>query len=102
MIYDGECLIAQEGRLIQQNQRLSFEDVNVITADISFKDPKNSHADFNYERIDRNEEFVKAVSLGLFDYMRKSRNRGFVLSLSGGADSSSNAILVAEIPRRTG
>lgn len=100
MIYDGECLIAHEGRLIQQNNRLSFKDVNVITADINFTDPKQSHADFNYESIDRNEEFVRAVSLGLFDYMRKSRNRGFVLSLSGGADSSSNAVLVAEMTRR--
>ena len=100
MIYDGECLIAQEGRLIQQNKRLSFSDVNIITADIDFKDPKNSHAAFNYENIDRNEEFVKAVALGLFDYMRKSKNKGFVLSLSGGADSSSNAVLVAEMTRR--
>ncbi|MEL6545112.1 MAG: NAD(+) synthase, partial [Myxococcota bacterium] len=41
-----------------------------------------------------NEEFLRAVSLGLFDYLRKSRSRGFVLSLSGGADSSTCAILV--------
>lgn len=40
------------------------------------------------------EEFVRAVSLGLFDYLRKSRARGFVLSLSGGADSSAVAVLV--------
>ncbi|MEL7148256.1 MAG: NAD(+) synthase, partial [Bacteroidota bacterium] len=38
-----------------------------------------------------------AASLGLFDYMRKSRSKGFVLSLSGGADSSSIATLVAEM-----
>jgi NAD+ synthase (glutamine-hydrolysing) len=100
MIYDGECLIAHGGRMIQQNKRLSFKDVNVITADINFRDPKRSHADFNYENLDRNEEFVRAVSLGLFDYMRKSRNRGFVLSLSGGADSSSNVVLVAEMTKR--
>ena len=30
---------------------------------------------------------MPALSLALFDYMRKSRSRGFVLSLSGGADS---------------
>lgn len=40
------------------------------------------------------EEFGRAVALGLFDYMRKSRSRGFVLSLSGGADSTACAVLV--------
>jgi hypothetical protein len=33
-------------------------------------------------------EFSHAVSLSLFDYLRKSRAQGFVVSLSGGADSS--------------
>ncbi len=42
----------------------------------------------------KEEEFTRAVSLGLFDYLRKSRSRGFVLSLSGGADSSAIACLV--------
>lgn len=40
------------------------------------------------------EEFARTVSLGLFDYLRKSRSRGFVLSLSGGADSSAVAVLI--------
>jgi len=42
----------------------------------------------------KEEEFSRAVSLGLFDYMRKSRSRGFVLSLSGGADSAACAVLI--------
>ncbi|MDM8557275.1 NAD(+) synthase [Candidatus Parabeggiatoa sp. HSG14] len=42
----------------------------------------------------KEEEFTRAVSLGLFDYLRKSRSQGFVLSLSGGADSSAIACLV--------
>ena len=41
------------------------------------------------------EEFTRAVCLGLFDYMRKSRARGFVVSLSGGCDSASIVALVA-------
>ena len=41
------------------------------------------------------EEFTRSVGLGLFDYMRKSRSRGFIVSLSGGADSTSAAVLVA-------
>lgn len=43
----------------------------------------------------KEEEFTRAVGLGLFDYLRKSRSRGFVVSLSGGADSSGTACLVA-------
>ena len=43
----------------------------------------------------KEEEFSRAVSLGLFDYLRKSRSRGFVVSISGGADSAAVATLVA-------
>lgn len=38
-------------------------------------------------------EFTYAVALGLFDYLRKSRSRGFVVSLSGGADSAAVTLL---------
>jgi NAD+ synthase (glutamine-hydrolysing) len=43
----------------------------------------------------KNEEFVRAVTLGLFDYLRKSRSHGFVVSLSGGVDSAAVACLAA-------
>jgi NAD+ synthase (glutamine-hydrolysing) len=42
----------------------------------------------------KEEEFSRTVALALFDYMRKSYSRGFVLSLSGGADSSAVACLI--------
>ncbi len=42
----------------------------------------------------KEEEFARAVALGLFDYGRKSHSTGFVLSLSGGADSGAIACLV--------
>jgi NAD+ synthase (glutamine-hydrolysing) len=41
------------------------------------------------------EEFTRALSLALFDYMRKSRSNGFVISLSGGADSCGLTCLVS-------
>lgn len=41
----------------------------------------------------KEEEFGRAVMLGLFDYMRKSRSKGFVVSLSGGVDSAAVALL---------
>src|SRR5690349_19308542 len=43
----------------------------------------------------REEEFTRAVSLGLWDYLRKSRAQGYVVSLSGGADSAACAVLVS-------
>ncbi len=43
----------------------------------------------------REEEFARAVALGLWDYLRKSRGQGYVVSLSGGADSAACAVLVA-------
>ncbi len=43
----------------------------------------------------KEEEFTRAVSLGLFDYLRKSRSRGFVVSISGGADSAAVSLLCA-------
>lgn len=43
----------------------------------------------------KEEEFTRAVSLGLFDYLRKSRSRGFIVSISGGADSAACTVLVA-------
>ncbi len=43
----------------------------------------------------KEEEFTRAVSLGLFDYVRKSRSRGVVVSLSGGADSAAVVLLSA-------
>lgn len=45
-------------------------------------------------RLPKEDAFARAVALGLFDYLRKSRSRGFIVSLSGGADSAAVAILV--------
>ncbi|HVV84188.1 MAG TPA: NAD(+) synthase [Kofleriaceae bacterium] len=43
----------------------------------------------------KEEELARAVALGLWDYLRKSRSHGYVVSLSGGADSAACACLVA-------
>ncbi len=43
----------------------------------------------------KEEEFGRAVALGLWDYMRKSRSNGYVVSMSGGADSAACSVLVA-------
>ncbi|MBM4004510.1 MAG: NAD(+) synthase [Planctomycetes bacterium] len=41
----------------------------------------------------KEEEFARAEALALFDYLRKSNSRGFIISLSGGADSTAVATL---------
>lgn len=43
----------------------------------------------------KHEEFLRAECLGLFDYLRKSRSHGFVVSLSGGVDSAAVSLLAA-------
>jgi len=43
----------------------------------------------------KEEEFTRAVTMGLFDYLRKTHSGGFVVSLSGGADSTAVTCLVS-------
>jgi NAD+ synthase (glutamine-hydrolysing) len=47
----------------------------------------------------KEEEFTRAIVLGLFDYLRKSRSGGFVISLSGGADSTAVTLLASLVVR---
>jgi len=99
MIYDGDVLIAQHGDLKGKNHRLSFQDYKVLGCEIDFDNPDQSEKVIKEDSHSSIQEFSRAASLALFDYMRKSQSKGFVLSLSGGADSSSIAVLVAEAVR---
>ena len=96
MIYDGEILIAQQGNLIAKNENFSFLNYQVISATINF-----DHAETESKKttpiLSKNQSFEKAIALGLYDYLRKSKNLGFVLSLSGGADSACCAVLIASM-----
>ena len=100
VIYDGEILVARNGHLLKRNMLLSFKEVDLEFVDV----------DFTQELVpvetiealpapDEYKELNQAMSLGLFDYLRKARSRGFVLSLSGGADSCFCAVGVAEMVR---
>src|SRR6185369_4858644 len=66
---------------------------------ISGFDPNAGVAEWERSPALKEEEFARAIALGLFDYCRKSRSRGFVVSLSGGADSAAVACLVALMVR---
>lgn len=46
------------------------------------------------KELGKMEEFTQAMALGLFDYLRKSGASGYVVSLSGGADSSAAVCLL--------
>ena len=91
MIFDGDVLIADKGELRAKSNRLGFKDVNLVI---------ESNQNIEKSTLDKNEEFIKLQSLALFDYLRKSRSQGFVLSLSGGADSSSIAVFVSDMINR--
>lgn len=102
MIYDGDIIVGQKGKLIGINRRLAFGDFNIMACDVDFKDAEKTSVVKSLDNKEINEELIRAVSLGLFDYLRKSKAKGFVVSLSGGADSSICAIFVAEMVKRAG
>ncbi len=121
-IYDGGSLIAQHGEIRSEARRFSFEEIVLCSADLEFSN--DSKLESRADEVElagtletpkdfsktvsplpdpfssKEEEFCGAVTLGLFDYMRKSRSAGFVLSLSGGADSAAIAALVHIMAKR--
>ena len=102
MIYDGDILIAQNGTLKARNKRLSYKNINLLSTEVDFDDHKKTTHEIQSDSKKAIEEFGQVASLALFDYLRKSKSKGFVLSLSGGADSGCIATLVAEMVRRGG
>ena len=100
IIYDGEILVARNGHLLKRNQLLSFKEVDLEWVDVDFATPlEMADTIVPLPEPDEYKELNQAMSLGLFDYLRKARSRGFVLSLSGGADSCFCAVGVAEMVR---
>lgn len=84
LVYDGQGIIAQKGKLIAKNSPFSFKRENIVCEKCGIALDE-----------DENDLIVKAISLGLFDWMLKTRSKGFALSLSGGADSALCAVSVA-------
>ncbi len=100
IIYDGDIIIAQQGQLKALNKRLSMAPFDVLSCIVNLDDPALTTTSIEPDNKEENEELAQAVSLALYDYLRKSKAKGFVLSLSGGADSSIIATFVAEMVRR--
>jgi len=100
MIYDGDIIISQQDKMLGVSRRLSFKPFVVMGCEVDFDTPSASQVLPPTDNKEIYEELTQAVSLALFDYLRKSKSKGFVLSLSGGADSSSCAVFVAEMVKR--
>jgi len=119
-LYDGGSYIAAGGELRAMTPRFSYCDVQVASAGLAV--PRSAASpgaiEFDWagpteesEGVRRPEweqapstelayeEFTRMVGLALFDYARKTRSTGYVVSLSGGADSATCAVLVSEMVR---
>jgi NAD+ synthase (glutamine-hydrolysing) len=100
IIYDGDIIIAQQGKIKALNKRLSMASFDVLSCSVNLEEPSLTTTVIEQDNKEENEELTQAVSLALYDYLRKSKAKGFVLSLSGGADSSIIATFVSEMVRR--
>ncbi|NNE93562.1 MAG: NAD(+) synthase [Verrucomicrobiales bacterium] len=89
----------QQARQVSHQPALGEDETDAVWAEADFlAENKEAAGLMSGEQFDREyskeEEFTHAMALGLFDYLRKSYSNGFVVSLSGGADSAACAILV--------
>ena len=116
-IYDGGGLIASAGKIVAEGQRFSFQETTLVhkavdiernrlhqartvsrkidvqglsEIELPFKWPEVTRQDGQepLPPMSKDEEFTRAMALAYFDYLRKSWSSGFVVSLSGGADSA--------------
>lgn len=78
--------IAESSRLIRKEFHYP-----VVPAQIA---DESLPQDMDEGDLSKDHVLGRVIGLGLFDYLRKSRSRGFVVSLSGGADSSATCLLV--------
>lgn len=110
VVYDGGGAIVVNGETLACSSRLSLKEWQVTTATVTLSPEgqwsacqataTEQPAEWETSTQHRYEEFSRAASLGLIDYLRKSRSRGFVLSLSGGVDSAACAALIALAQKR--
>ena len=97
-IFEGDTILAIKGKLISVSERFSLEDYVMNLYSINLK---TEIEDIKYKSSNKFDEFIDAFNLALSDYLIKSKSRGFALSLSGGLDSSSLAILIYEMINRS-
>ena len=94
LLYDGDLIVSNKGKIMASSPRLSFEEKGWLSYELGSSPTLRADLFASEE-----EEFTSAASLALFDYLRKSSSESFVISASGGADSSICAVLVSEMIR---
>ncbi len=120
LLYDGESFIAHQGEIIAATSPFSLAEYELSIADVDleplmttrlrtgfpaggaplltqpdflWKEPQSSHPSTAPAAPLSDELAVtQAVSMGLWDYLYKTRHKGFVVSLSGGLDSAACAV----------
>ena len=100
IIYDGDAIIAHRGEVVANTSLFSYNNINFTACEIDYGTHKVAHKEVVDNKMDAKSQFTAATTLGLFDYLRKSHSKGFVLSLSGGADSSTCLVLLVEMVKR--
>jgi len=70
----------------------NWPDPNMVAESSCFRNSPVEH--HPVPPMPKEEEFTRALALAYFDYLRKSWSGGFVVSLSGGADSAAVATFV--------
>lgn len=81
----------QDPDLFEQSDLCVDSEFKVPSANSTKKEL--SIQDWENSKFIKEEEFSRAVALGLFDFVRKSYQNGFVVSLSGGVDSAAVTLL---------
>ncbi len=94
---------AQAKTFAMHTEIIEDDDSAIIRVDFDIPEAEGAptEAELVPDVTEREEEFTRAISLSLFDYLRKSRSGGFVVSMSGGADSSAVACLVRSMVELT-
>jgi NAD+ synthase (glutamine-hydrolysing) len=120
LLYDGESLIAYQGQIIAATKPFSLAEYELAIADIDldplsttrlrsgfpagvpplvsiphfqWKEPAFSlGANPSVSPLSDEMAVTQAISMALWDYLYKTRHKGFVVSLSGGLDSAACAV----------
>jgi NAD+ synthase (glutamine-hydrolysing) len=100
-VLDLDSIKQNKSKNFRNNQNLDHSKILIVPHTLRVSHP-NEPLSLPIQLINSNiySDFSNAVSLGMFDYLIKTKANGFSLSLSGGADSSACAILVTIMKER--